>query len=220
MAVGLRWFDTHRPGTGGDLDRRTCVKRNIIVVLALLVVAVPLAASQFVELPFDQVARESTYIVRGSVVNTWTAWDDSHEIIFTYATVRVSRYFGDATGPDTLVVREVGGTVDGYTQDAIGFPAIRENEQVVLFLAPWDDGSEYRIHAYNQGKFLVRNRAGIDILIADPVKQGEGRLISTDKSGRTLNDDAAGLPIDEFAQMVDSARAGAAVPVLDVVNAQ
>jgi hypothetical protein len=187
-----------------------------LIALLLLVMALPLSASQFIEQPFDQVAREATYVVRGSVVETWAAWNDAHDLIYTYATVRVSRYFGEVAGPDTLVVREVGGTVDGYTQEAIGFPAIRRGEQVVLFLSQWDNGSDYRIHAFNQGKFLVRLRAGdrAEVLVSDPVKQGEGRVAT---SGRQeLSSDALttenGLTMDEFASMVDAARAGVLKP--------
>ena len=181
-----------------------------LVTLLLIVSALPLSASQFIHQPFDQVAREASLIVRGTVENTWSAWDDSHEIIFTYATVRVSRYFGEATGPDTLVVREVGGTVDGYTQEAIGFPAIRTGEDVVLMLARWEDGSEYRIHAYNQGKYLVKGRAEMEVLIEDPVKQGEGRLGSDREHGPKTNavEAITGLGIEEFAQMVNDARGG------------
>src|SRR5690349_16193155 len=127
-------------------------RRSLILVSLLLALAVPLSASQFVNLPFDQVARESSLVVRGHVIDTFSAWDDAHETIFTYATVRVSRYFGEATGPDTLMVREVGGTIDGYTQEAIGFPAIRRGEQVVLLLSQWEDSSDYRMHAFNQSK--------------------------------------------------------------------
>ena len=122
-----------------------------LIALLLIVSAMPLSASQFIDQSFDQVARGATYVVRGSVIDTWSAWDDAHEVIYTYATLRVSRYFGEITGPDTLVVREVGGTVDGYTQEAIGFPAIRRGEQVVLFLSEWDNSSDLRIHAFNQG---------------------------------------------------------------------
>ena len=151
-------------------------------------------------------AREATYVVRGQVIDTWSAWDDAHEVIYTYATVRVSRYFGEKTGPDTLMVREVGGTVDGYTQEAIGFPAIRRSENVVLFLSEWENGSDYRIHAYNQGKYLVRERAGIEILVSDPVKQGEAR---PERNERTvIGTEEVGMSIDEFATMVDDARAG------------
>jgi hypothetical protein len=182
-----------------------------LVTLLLVLCAVPMSASQFVDVSFDQVARESSLIVRGTVVNTYSAWDDAHELIFTYATVRVHRYFGEATGPDTLVVREVGGTVDGYTQEAIGFPAIRNGENVVLMLARWDDGTDYRIHAFNKGKYLVRTRDGMERLVEDPVKQGEERLDRDRETRSHLTDDASGLSIQEFAQMVDDARAGSNV---------
>lgn len=183
-------------------------RRSLVSALLLLALALPVSASQFRELPFDQVAREAAYIVRGTVENTWSAWDDSHEVIYTYATVRVSRYFGEATGPDTLLVREVGGTVDGYTQEAIGFPAIRRGENVVLMLARWENGSELRIHAFNQGKYLVKNIGGMEVLIDDPVKQGEARLERPRFDMHVMSEAAGGLAIDEFAAMVEAARAG------------
>ena len=185
--------------------------RRILFSLGLLLVALalPLSASQFIQLPFDQVARESALIVRGNVVDIWSAWDDSHEVIFTYATVRVTRYFGEATGPDTLVVREAGGVVDGYAQEAVGFPQIRRGEDVVLMLSQWENSTDYRIHAFNQGKYLVRNREGIEVLVEDPVKQGDARLERPDKfTARAHADLDNSMTIGEFAAMVESARAG------------
>jgi hypothetical protein len=192
------------------------MKRLSLVLIGLALLALPLSASQFVQLPFDQVARESAYVVRGTVEHTWSAWDASHEVIFTYATVRVHRYFGETTGPDILTVREVGGMVDGYKQEAIGFPEIRLGENVVFFLSPVEDGSAYRIHAYNQGKYLVRNVGGVEVLIQDPVKQGEARLERPDRFDVRANaEEAAGITVDEFAAMVEAARAGEPIAVLD-----
>jgi len=182
-------------------------RRSLILVTLLLALAVPLSASQFVQQPFDQVAREAGYVVRGHVVDTFSAWDSAHDVIYTYATVRVQRYIGETTGPDTLVVREVGGTVDGYTQEAIGFPMIRQGEQVVLFLSQWDDSADYRIHGFNQGKYLVRNRDGVEILVEDPVKQGDARMSRDGRFAIEPNSDT-GLRMDEFVAMVDDARAG------------
>lgn len=179
-----------------------------LIVLLLLAAAVPLSASQFIERPFDEVAREARFIVRGNVVDTWSAWDDAREVIYTYATVRVTRYFGETTGPDTLLVREVGGTVDGYTQEAIGFPAIRRGEQVLLFLTQWEDSTDLRIHAYNQGKFLVRNRGGVEVVVEDPVKQGDARLSRDGRFFVTPDADVPGLALDEMAAMIEDARAG------------
>lgn len=180
---------------------------SFIVTLALVLAAVPLSASQFIDQPFDRVAREATYVVRGTIDNTWSAWDDAHEIIYTYATVNVSRYFGDTNGPATLLVREAGGTVDGYTQEAIGFPAIRNGEDVVLMLSKWEGSNDLRIHAFNQGKYLVRNRGGVEVLISDPVKQGDARLERGGIRVDAIEAEAPGLTLDEFAGMVSSARA-------------
>ncbi|HEX2059884.1 MAG TPA: hypothetical protein VHK90_04020 [Thermoanaerobaculia bacterium] len=184
-------------------------RRALSLIVMLVVATVPLSASQFIEQPFDEVARGSKYIVRGHVVDTYSAWDDAREVIYTYATVRVNRYFGEITGPDTLVVREVGGTVDGYTQEAIGFPAIRRGEQVVLFLSEWENSTDLRIHAYNQGKFLVQMREGREIVTEDPVKQGDGRLERPDgRFAIAPHAEGPALSIDELATMIDDARAG------------
>ena len=186
------------------------VRRSFALVAVLLALAVPMSASQFVEQPFDQVARGAKFIVRAQVVDTFSAWDDSREVIYTYATLRVLRYFGETTGPDTLVIRNVGGTVDGYTQEAIGFPAVRRGENVVFMLSE-DGEAVLQIHAYNQGKYLVRDRAGEEVLIADPVKQGESRFQGGsryDIADNAISADTPAMTMGEFERMVDDARAG------------
>jgi hypothetical protein len=193
-------------------------RRSLSLLALLVLVSIPMSASQFIELPFDRVARESAYVVRGEIGQTWSAWDDAHEVIFTYATVRVTRYFGESTGPDTLVIREAGGTVEGYTQEAVGFPVIRAGENVVLMLSKWEGAAEYRIHAFNQGKYLVRERDGVEMLFSDPVQQGHERL---ERGGReTANAEApeVGLAIDEFAKMVEDARAGHEVRAIEKID--
>jgi hypothetical protein len=181
------------------------MKRTTLSLVLVFMAALPLSASQFVRMDFDEVARGAKFIVRAEVVNTYSAWDDAREVIYTYATLRVTRYFGDTTGPDTLMVREVGGTVDGYRQEAIGFPELRNGERVVLMIG--EDGSNLRIHAYNQGKYLVRDRNGIEMLVEDPVKQGEGRL-QRPVFDVNAADEGPALSLDEFERMVDDARAG------------
>jgi len=106
------------------------------------------------------------------------------------------------------VVRNVGGTVDGYTQQAVGFPELRRGENLVLMLA--EDGTDLTINAYNQGKLLVRHRAGIEVLVEDPVKQGDVRLGHRrfDAVANAVDDNAPAMTIDEFSRMVDDARIG------------
>lgn len=182
--------------------------RRLSLALVLLATALPLSASQFLKVPFDQVARESALVVRGTVTNVYSAWDDAHETIFSYATVRVKRYIGDATGPDTLIVREAGGTVGNYTQEAIGFPELRENEEVVLMLTRWEDSDDYRINFYNQGKYLVRTFNNQEVLFEDPVKQGDDRTAGGRLPQLQTLDAADGLSMREFEGMVVAAREG------------
>ena len=185
--------------------------RRSVLWLALLSAALvfPLSASQFIQLPFDDVARGAGVIVRGTIGPVTSAWDDGHEVIYSTARIDVSRYFA-GEGPHTLVVREVGGTVAGYTQEAIGFPTLREGQEVVLFLAKWDDSSDWRIHAYTQGKYLVRNVDGKEVLSFDPVTQGHERAIGGGRDAHPMSvDDQPGMAIEEFAAMVRAARAGA-----------
>ena len=185
-------------------------RRSLIVVGLLIALALPLSASQFVDVPFEQLVSESQYIVRGTIGQTYSAWDDAHEVIYTYAVINVRRHFGQ-DGPSTLMIREVGGTVDGYTQEAIGFPVLRAGEDVVLMLSQWEDSADFRIHAFNQGKYLVRSRFNREVLTADPVRQGEERLDTRDGHGRiqaTSADELPAIGLDEFAMMVRDARAG------------
>lgn len=190
--------------------------RRFTLVALLLALAVPMSASQFVDMSFDQVARGAKFVVRGNVIDTWSQWDESRTVIYTYATLRVTRYFGETTGPDVLTIREVGGTVDGFTMEAVGFPVLRRGEQMVAFLAE-DGENELRIHAFNQGKFLVRERRGREVLVADPVKQGDVRRELAGGSRFDLSTDAAdegpALGIDEFVRMVDDARTGGTTPM-------
>jgi hypothetical protein len=181
-------------------------RRSLAVSLLLVAaMALPLGASQFIELPFDQVARNATLVVRGTVTGPVTsAWNDSHDVIFSYATVRVNRFVA-GEGPELLVVREVGGTVDGYTQEAIGFPMLREGENVVLFLTHWDDSADWRIDSYNQGKYLVTKTPQGEFLMHDPVTQGHERLGGHEPM-RIEALDGAGITMNELEQMVTAAR--------------
>jgi len=184
--------------------------------LLLAALALPATASQFAQLPFEDVAQQSTYIVRGTLGPVHSAWDDSGQTIFSYATISVTKYFGETAGPDTLMVREVGGTVDGYTQQAVGFPTLREGQEVVLFLSKWSDSSDYRIHAFNQGKFNVKMIRGVEMAVPDEVQQGSP---NADKPARnpfaiavdSVADDrapAGSLRMDELELMVSAAREG------------
>jgi hypothetical protein len=179
------------------------VKHFRVVAIALFVlsaVAIPAVASQFISMPFDRVVRGSAVVVRATVGPVSSSWDSEGEVIFSSAPLTVSEYLR-GNGPNVLMVREVGGTVGDYTQQAIGFPELREGEDVVLFLAPWEEGDAMRIFAYRQGKYLFDRAA--DVVFSDPEGQGD----QVNRSDKMAARDG-GMTISEFREMVRAAGRG------------
>lgn len=175
---------------------RTTATRLVYLCLAL-VMALPMAASQFLDVPFDEMVSGSSAIVRGTVVGPVTsAWDASGEVIYSYATVRVDEYI-TGSGPGLIRIREVGGTVGDYTIQAIGFPELRSDENVVLLLTGWDDGPEYRIHSYSKGKYILRENAMGPMLFLDQQTQGSRTSANAKRAAQQPD-----YSLDEFKVMV------------------
>ncbi len=178
--------------------------RKSLVAVTLSIVAlmaVPVSASQFVRWSMDQMVLASSSVVHGQITATWSSWDAAHETISTYAELRVLRYIA-GEGPATLIVREVGGTVGDYTQEAIGFPVLRQGEEVVLFLTAWQDTGHPRIQGYDQGKYLIKHEADGRLTVAlDPMTQGADHLLSPDGS---VAPKPESMPIEELDSMVQA----------------
>lgn len=120
------------------------------------------AASLFEPVSDSQLVCETTDVVHGQVSDVQAAWDEEHSAIWTTATVQVGEAIrGGMASNAAIKVKEVGGTVEGYTIKAEGFPSFRAGDEVVLLLQPWDDGSgTYRVWGYGRGMFSVSRAAG------------------------------------------------------------
>lgn len=183
------------------MNRRSLVLSSLLLVA----LALPLSASQFAPVDFDVLARNAKVVVRATVGPVTSSWDDSREMIFSYANLNVDRYLA-GKGPEVLRIREVGGTVGNYTQEAVGFPALREGEQVVLFLTKWEGSDDWRIDGYNAGKYIVTGlRDGAELVAHDPITQGHAREAN---EGLRQSADAIGnaMTIDELEMMIYDAR--------------
>jgi len=105
---------------------------------------------------------EATDIIQGQVSSVESAWDEGHHAIWTTATVQVAEVLRGSLSPGTTVqVKEVGGTAEGYTIAAEGFPTFQQGDEAVLLLRPWeDDPGAYRVWGYDRGMFVVDRVAG------------------------------------------------------------
>lgn len=138
------------------------MKRLVSIgVLLVVAAAIPVGASTFLRMTPSQLVSGSAAVVQGEVLKVSSFWDRSGRIIVTEALVQVEeKILGDA--PSVVVVRTFGGTVNGYTVEAIGFPKFKAKERLVLYLEAEKDGAS-RVTGYQQGQYrIVRDQAGVE----------------------------------------------------------
>ncbi len=142
------------------------MKRLVSIGILLLVVAAatPGGASTFLRMTPGELVRSSAAVVQGEVLKVSSFWEPSGRIIVSEALVQVQeKVFGAA--PSVVVVRTFGGTVNGYTVEAHGFPKFSAGERVLLYLEAEKDGVS-RVNGYQQGHYrIVRDKAGVEIAL-------------------------------------------------------
>jgi hypothetical protein len=188
-------------GTEGEVYMKRTVFGAAFVLLAA---ALPVGASTFIEMSRADLVRQSAAAVQGKILKTSSFWDAKGQVILTEALVQVEDVvFGKAA--TVVVVRTFGGTVDGYTIEAHGFPRFTANERVLLFLGAEANGAS-QVIGYQQGQFrLVKNAAGIEFAV--PMRDGEARILRRD--GRAAAP-AGAVRLDALRESIraEAARAG------------
>ena len=137
--------------------------REVLAVTGMAVFASATAwGSIFEPVSDQQLVCESLDIVRGTIVSTEAAWEGDPEAIWTRAVLQVERAIRGERHPGDLIdIKEIGGTVGDYTIVAHQFPSFRTGDEIVVMLAPWDDGSEeMRVWGFGRGMFMVARQHG------------------------------------------------------------
>ena len=135
---------------------------SVILACGVLLPSLRAPASVFEPVSDTQLVCESTDVIHGQVTDLQAAWDNEHTAIWTTATVQVQEAMRGNLPHDAIItVKEVGGTVDGYTIKAEDFPTFQKGQEVVMLLQSWDDGSGmYRVWGYGRGMFAVARQKG------------------------------------------------------------
>lgn len=135
----------------------------VIAVLIGIVCAMSLPeaahASVLVRIELPTLVARSDTIVRGRVLGQRSRWDTSRRQIFTEVAIAVDERYKNGAAPEKIVVRHLGGTIDGVGMRTLGEVSFAPGEEVVLFLAR-SPGGTYRSVALTQGKLRVLRAAG------------------------------------------------------------
>ena len=105
-----------------------------------------------------RIKREMHRVIQGTVIEQTSFWHESegHRLIITHSTIRVVRAWKqDIAEGQEVVVRTIGGEVEGYHQTLLGEAALSPNEEVVLFLQDEDGWEHPSVVGFYQGKYRV-----------------------------------------------------------------
>ncbi|MGH9528447.1 MAG: hypothetical protein ACRD2S_00845 [Terriglobales bacterium] len=131
------------------------MKKNICLTLCALVMGCASFATTVIPLSVESLTTISSRVIEGRAISAWVQWNPTHTVIFTYTKFQVLRSLkGEA--PAVIVVRQLGGTLDGTTEKVAGVRQWKIGEQALLFLRPGEirDGSLV-VTGLMQGNFLI-----------------------------------------------------------------
>lgn len=174
------------------------------ILPTLAALALPASASTFLALSQQELATRAGAVVEARVVGVRSFWNRERTVIVTEARLQVDDVVvGDAARE--LVVRTFGGTVDGYTIVAHGFPTFRAGERQLLYLVQEPKDGSVRVLGYQQGQYRIVT-AGDGIEKAVPALGDGARFLTRD--GRPAPA-AKIVPLEDLKQQIrDDARHG------------
>ncbi len=146
-------------------------------VLLAVSAAAAAGASTFLALSEKDLAASAAAVVQGRVIEARATWNAERTAILTDALVAVDEVLlGRA--PRVVRVRTFGGTVDGYTIEAHGFPRFAPGQEMVLFLYREPADQSVRVVGYQQGQYRVETRGGERVAV--PAVGERVRLLAPD----------------------------------------
>lgn len=171
------------------------VRRVCVIVLGCFLVAMSAAAAwSTIVKPFSLrgLASVAHEVVRGEVVDEEVVYDAWWDRVYTHTFVRVDEAIGGAVRPgDLIVVRQLGGELDGLETVLVGTADFTLGDEVVLFTRT--DGALHYLVGMAQGSYFVVTEAdgretvtrSLGALGMPPLPQPAGSL-APDRT--TLND--------------------------------
>lgn len=143
------------------------INRPLLCCVGLLAVVQGAQAASVRAQSFEELTQSATLVVRAVVRTQHVAWDASHRRLHTYSELQVTDSLKGGS-PAALVIRTVGGELNGVGQRVEGAPTFASGEQVVLFLEPApDEAGVYLVSALAAGKVRLERRGAHDFAVRD-----------------------------------------------------
>ncbi len=115
------------------------------------VLAVP-ATAAMAPVPLGQSIQRSDLVIRGRTLDQHCEWSSDGRWIVTYVRIQVLETLGGTEPNDEVIVRVLGGALEGRGLVVSEMPVFQADEEAVLFLKRARDGSSFLVTDNFQGK--------------------------------------------------------------------
>ena len=158
--------------------KRTSVVPSLLLVTVLFATTATLWSTTVIPMPVERLAQISSHVLRGRAVESWSAWNQQHGLIYTYTRFEVQQTL-KGQAPATIVVKQLGGTVNGTTQHVSGLHYWRSGEEAVLFLRQDErlDGTLV-VTGLIQGNFMITRTPTGEALVSNGVHGASSYQVS------------------------------------------
>lgn len=131
-----------------------------LFILATMLIAMAASATTVKPLSIEELTASASLIVEGQATQSWSTWNTQHSLIYTFTRVRVTKTLKGASADTVLLVKQMGGTANGYTQRVAGVNPMKPGDVSVLFLRPSEahDGTMVVV-GLMQGNFRIEREA-------------------------------------------------------------
>lgn len=143
--------------------------KNLFRSCIVLLLAAAASATTVVPMSVEELTRAASEVIEAHAVRSWTSWNAQHTLIYTYTTFEVTKSLKGATA-ESVTVKQVGGSADGYTQKVSGVRQFQDGEDTLLFLRPSvaRDGTLVVV-GLMQGNFRVQRSSAGETLVSNGV---------------------------------------------------
>lgn len=145
------------------------MKRYAGFLLFALVLAMvgPVRATTVMPISVEDMTRTATNVVEGTALESWSAWNAEHTIIYTYTRFTVTRNLKGEPSPQ-VIVKQPGGIVGAYGQKVPGVRQFVPGEDSVLFLRPSNESDgTHAVVGLMQGNFRVYRRPNGEVHVSN-----------------------------------------------------
>jgi len=128
----------------------------------------------------------SRLIVSGKVVSVSSDWDPAGTMIWTYVEIHVDRMLKGHPRETNIVLKQMGGEVNGFGVRTFGQPEFKRGERVLLYLNSGVDGTLHSAHSF-MGTFAIRSDSSGIEYVERSVNSREVELLDRAGNGEVTN---------------------------------